>query len=210
VAVASLVHGVPNVGLRFFNIYGPRQDPRSPYSGLISIFANQIARDEYIVFYAMALKRGILFTSVMLFNRCACDVDRGTAGGYEVFDVCTGNPTSMLDLAATTGSLVATQVKSEHQPARNGDTCHSCGVPSDLLENLRNPTRLKFGLERQWGGMMPITGNDIRALGTPRKNTVSYIWNFSIMLGKKSNGVGRRLRQVKLYLIERNRLCLKP
>ncbi len=41
--VASHVHGIPAVGLRFFNVYGPRQDPRSPYSGVISIFCERIA-----------------------------------------------------------------------------------------------------------------------------------------------------------------------
>ena len=39
-----LVHGVPSVGLRFFNVYGPRQDPSSPYSGVISIFASRLAQ----------------------------------------------------------------------------------------------------------------------------------------------------------------------
>ena len=42
-AVALQVHGVPSVGLRFFNVYGPRQDPHSPYSGVISIFAALVA-----------------------------------------------------------------------------------------------------------------------------------------------------------------------
>ena len=37
-AVASQIHELHSVGLRFFNIYGPRQDPHSPYSGVISIF----------------------------------------------------------------------------------------------------------------------------------------------------------------------------
>ncbi len=42
--VASHVHGIPTTGLRFFNVYGPRQDPRSPYSGVISIFCERVAR----------------------------------------------------------------------------------------------------------------------------------------------------------------------
>ncbi len=37
--VAANIHGVSNVGLRFFNVYGPRQNPESPYSGVISIFS---------------------------------------------------------------------------------------------------------------------------------------------------------------------------
>src|SRR6185437_16521969 len=40
--VAAHVHGVRTVGCRFFNVYGPRQDPGSPYSGVISIFFNRI------------------------------------------------------------------------------------------------------------------------------------------------------------------------
>jgi len=42
--VASRVHRIPTVGLRFFNVYGPRQDPRSPYSGVISIFCERARR----------------------------------------------------------------------------------------------------------------------------------------------------------------------
>src|SRR5215213_2520699 len=40
--VAGAVHGIPTLGLRFFNVYGVRQDPASPYSGVISIFANRL------------------------------------------------------------------------------------------------------------------------------------------------------------------------
>src|SRR6185312_9578769 len=46
--IATHVHGIPTVGLRFFNVYGPRQDPASPYSGVISIFCNRIRRGEPI------------------------------------------------------------------------------------------------------------------------------------------------------------------
>src|ERR1700722_10819816 len=42
--VASLLHAVPTIGLRLFNVYGPRQDPSSPYSGVISIFLDRLDR----------------------------------------------------------------------------------------------------------------------------------------------------------------------
>ena len=42
--VGAHVHGIPSVGLRFFNVYGPRQDPASPYSGVISIFCARLRR----------------------------------------------------------------------------------------------------------------------------------------------------------------------
>src|SRR3954453_23905851 len=49
--VASHVHGIPTVGLRFFNVYGPRQDPRSPYSGVISIFCERIAGGQPVAIF---------------------------------------------------------------------------------------------------------------------------------------------------------------
>ncbi len=45
---AGVTHGLRTVGLRFFNIYGPRQDPRSPYSGVIAIFLDRLQRGEPI------------------------------------------------------------------------------------------------------------------------------------------------------------------
>lgn len=44
--VAGAVHGIPTIGLRFFNLYGARQDPRSPYSGVITIFADRLANGK--------------------------------------------------------------------------------------------------------------------------------------------------------------------
>ena len=49
--VASLVHSVPTTGLRFFNVYGPRQCASSPYSGVISIFADRLTRAEPLVVF---------------------------------------------------------------------------------------------------------------------------------------------------------------
>src|SRR5215469_17711805 len=44
--VAGAVHGIPTVGLRFFNLYGPRQDPCSHYSGVITRFGERLRRGE--------------------------------------------------------------------------------------------------------------------------------------------------------------------
>ena len=49
--VAGHVHGVPTVGLRFFNVFGPRQDPASPYSGVISIFCDRIRRRQPVTIF---------------------------------------------------------------------------------------------------------------------------------------------------------------
>ena len=49
--IAHLIHNVPSIGMRFFNVYGPRQDPKSPYSGVISIFIEKILNDQPITIF---------------------------------------------------------------------------------------------------------------------------------------------------------------
>jgi len=45
--IAAELFGVPSSGMRFFNVYGPRQDPSSPYSGVISIFTDRLRRGSF-------------------------------------------------------------------------------------------------------------------------------------------------------------------
>ncbi|MGE0754856.1 MAG: NAD-dependent epimerase/dehydratase family protein, partial [Alphaproteobacteria bacterium] len=49
--IAAHAHGIPNIGLRFFNVYGPRQDPSSPYSGVISIFSHAVLHRTPVTIY---------------------------------------------------------------------------------------------------------------------------------------------------------------
>ena len=46
--VAHKLHNLPSIGLRFFNVYGPRQDPSSPYSGVISVFIDHLMKKKSI------------------------------------------------------------------------------------------------------------------------------------------------------------------
>ena len=96
--VAGQVHGVPTSGLRFFNVYGPRQDPSSPYSGVISIFADRMARGEGITVFGDGMQeRDFVYVG---------DVVRHLIAGMEhadtdaaVYNVCTGRATTILELA---------------------------------------------------------------------------------------------------------------
>jgi len=55
--VAGAIHRVPTIGLRFFNLYGPRQDQLSPYSGVISIFADRLLRGDAVEHRRFGLQR---------------------------------------------------------------------------------------------------------------------------------------------------------
>ena len=134
-AVATGVHGVPTTGLRFFNVFGPRQDPTSPYSGVISIFAAQLRRGTAVsVFGDGGQTRDFVFVADVVAALLAA-MARLRAGGAvanqaDVFNVCTGQATSVLGLARTIAELCGLTPELRHGPAREGDIRHSVGNPA--------------------------------------------------------------------------------
>jgi UDP-glucose 4-epimerase len=167
--VASHVHHVPTVGLRFFNVYGPRQDPRSPYSGVISIFCERLRRGApidvfgdggqtrdfiYVADVVAALRAAMTWCPRDVFpavsSAVSADVPPGASVFPEapVFNVCTGIPISVIDLARTIATLAGVPAEIRHAPPRAGEIRHSVGSP-DLARQmlgLTRPVELRDGL----------------------------------------------------------------
>jgi len=147
--VASHVHGIPATGLRFFNVYGPRQDPKSPYSGVISIFAERISAGRPVAIYGDGKQtRDFIYVGdvvrALLAAMALCPVDA------PVFNVCTGVATSVRDLACLIAELSGQALHASHQAARAGEIRHSRGAP-DLAETvlrLPSPLPLRDGLAK--------------------------------------------------------------
>lgn len=113
--VASQTHGVANTGLRFFNVYGPRQDPSSPYSGVISIFANRIPQDQEIFIYGDGEQtRDFIYVGDVVRHLIAAMERPGNR--HDVLNVCTGQSVSILELANTIGELSGCPAKPVHEP----------------------------------------------------------------------------------------------
>lgn len=136
-AAGSLVHGVPTLGLRFFNVYGPRQDPDSPYSGVISIFAKAIAANQPIFVHGDGQQtRDLVFVADVVahllagMHHLAEGKDHTEARGGLVFNACTGRETSVLEVATMLGELLGLPAQVRHGPARNGDIRRSLGSPA--------------------------------------------------------------------------------
>jgi UDP-glucose 4-epimerase len=145
--VASHVHGIPTTGLRFFNVYGPRQDPRSPYSGVISIFCERIARCAPVEVYGDGEQtRDFVFVADVVATLLAAMLR--PADDAPVFNVCTGTPTSVLDLARTIAELAGTQPDIRHGAPRPGEIRHSTGKPQRARAafDLGEPVLLRAGL----------------------------------------------------------------
>ena len=147
--VASHVHGIPTTGLRFFNVYGPRQDPRSPYSGVISIFCDHVARGAPVEVYGDGEQtRDFVFVADVVAALLAAML-RPPADAL-VFNVCTGIPTSVLDLARTIAELAGTALDVRHVAPRGGEIRHSTGIPQRARDafGLGEPVPLRIGLRK--------------------------------------------------------------
>jgi UDP-glucose 4-epimerase len=157
--VASHVHGIPAVGFRFFNVYGPRQDPGSPYSGVISIFCERIAAGRMVsIFGDGEQTRDFVYVS---------DVVRALLAGMavrprdvSVFNVCTGVPTSVNDLATLIGELAGAPLQVQTAKARVGEIRHSVGSPdlADAVLGLGGRVPLRVGLGKVLAWMTESAG----------------------------------------------------
>ncbi len=124
--VAGAVHGVPTIGLRFFNVYGPHQDPRSPYSGVISLFCGRIARGEPLLIHGDGEQtRDFIFVGDVVAGILAA-LKRACVSA-PVLNLCSGSATSINDLAATLLALSGASVSLHHGPPRPGEIRHSLG-----------------------------------------------------------------------------------
>lgn len=136
--VAAQVHGVPTTGMRFFNVFGPRQDPASPYSGVIAIFANRLAAGQGITFFGDgAQERDFVYVGdVVRHLIAAMDRLRGGAAGGDVFNVCSGRVTTIRQLAETVATLSNATLRVNNAPPRAGDIRRSLGSPAQATKAL--------------------------------------------------------------------------
>lgn len=128
--VAWVVHKVPSTGFRFFNIYGPRQDPKSPYSGVIAIFADRVSAGEPITINGDGGQyRDFVYVTDVVRHLVAAMA--GMQAGAAVFNICTGRATTVLELAQAIARIAGrNDPKIVHGPARAGDIRESLGDPA--------------------------------------------------------------------------------
>ncbi len=122
-AYYATVHGVSGAALRFFNVYGPRQDPSSPYSGVISIFSDRArAGKPLVIFGDGAQTRDFVYVGDVVRAIAAA---LAHAGPFVVANVGTGTELTVLELARTIVELCGAHVPIDHAPARAGEIVKS-------------------------------------------------------------------------------------
>jgi len=119
------LHGVPTVSLRYFNVFGPRQDPKGAYAAAVPIFLDRALRGAPItIFGDGTATRDFVFVG----DVCAANVLAATSenvGRGEVFNVAQGAITTVRELADTIRSITGSASEIVHAPERVGDIKHS-------------------------------------------------------------------------------------
>lgn len=125
-------YGMSAVGLRYFNVFGPRQDPKGVYAAVIPLWlSTMIAEGEVKIFGDGSTTRDFCHISnVIRANLLAATVDL-SPGGHEVVNVAAGGRTSLNDLFEMLRGMLVPEIpalktfKPNYQPFRAGDIRHS-------------------------------------------------------------------------------------
>ncbi|WP_428267777.1 NAD-dependent epimerase/dehydratase family protein [Haliangium sp.] len=145
----SAVHGVATTALRFFNVYGPRQDPKSPYSGVISIFADRaMAGQPITIFGSGEQTRDFVYVGDVaraVVRACLAD-DADQA----IINIGTGVETTVNQLAETIVRLCQSNSQVSHAPERAGEIARSVAAVERMRDvlGLTAETALEEGLDR--------------------------------------------------------------
>jgi UDP-glucose 4-epimerase len=160
--------GLEAVALRYFNVFGPRQDPSSMYSGVISIFSERIKKGLPITIYgdgeqtrdfvnvADVVQANLLAMAVATLKPEVSGLRSGeSAERFAIFNVATTRKTSLLDLVAVLGSICGKAPEVRLAAERPGDIRHSLADISKARKilNYAPDVYLKEGLSQLLGSL---------------------------------------------------------
>jgi UDP-glucose 4-epimerase len=141
------LYGLETVCLRYFNVFGPRQDPSSPYSGVISIFMSKVARDQAATIYGDGSQsRDFVYVKDVINANLLAATHPMAAG--RVFNVGTGSSIQILNLWQLVGELSNRKIDPVFEPPRAGDIHESVADISEIENVLgyQPQMRLRQGL----------------------------------------------------------------
>ncbi len=143
--VFSRSYGLDFVALRYFNVYGPGQDPASAYAAVIPKFVTRILNNQVPLIYGdgSQTRDFIYVADVVKANLCA--MEKSVKG---IFNVASGERTSVNELSRLIPELMDVTVQATCEQPRKGDILHSCADISRMKQDLFTPEfALRTGLK---------------------------------------------------------------
>jgi nucleoside-diphosphate-sugar epimerase len=114
------LYGFQTVTIRYFNVFGPRQDPGSPYSGVISLFATALIEGRQPTIYGNGEQTRDFTYVANVVDGVLRACEAANASG-EVINVATGGRISLNELLSTMSRIVGTRVTAKYEAPRAGD-----------------------------------------------------------------------------------------
>ena len=143
------LYGVPTVAVRFFNVFGPNQNPASPYSGVLSIITDKLKNNETFNLYGDGSQtRDFVYVAdvVKALRLVATKTPKAT-----VYNVAQGGETSLLDLIKMYEKVAGRKLKINYMPARKGDITKSIANISKIKSiGFKSDWPLERGLKAYW------------------------------------------------------------
>ena len=143
------VYGLENVSLRYFNVFGPRQDPDSPYSGVLAKFCTAfLEKTQPLVFGDGEQSRDFTFVeNAVAANLLACEAPNASG---KVFNIGTGARITLNQTLALLANLTGNKLETKYEPPRDGDIRDSQADITQAREFLNYETLVSFeeGLRR--------------------------------------------------------------
>jgi nucleoside-diphosphate-sugar epimerase len=145
----TTLYGLETVSIRYFNVFGPRQDPSSPYSGVISVFASTLLDRRAPPIYGDGEQtRDFTYVANVVDGvLLACEAPRASG---EIINVATGGRISLNVLFETMRRMIDVGVQPQYAAARAGDVRDSQADITKARELLGYEPRVSFeeGLQR--------------------------------------------------------------
>lgn len=142
--------GLDTVCLRYFNVFGPRQDPSSAYSAVIPLFVTAVIEGRRPTIYGDGLQtRDFTFVENNVWANIQAAAGEGPYKG-QVMNVACGTSYSLLDLLAAINEALGTNIEPIFAPARTGDVKHSLANITKASETIGYQMRVDFneGMKR--------------------------------------------------------------
>ena len=148
-ALYAGLYGMAPLGMRYFNVFGPRQDPGSPYSGVISIFVDRLRSGKGLTVFGDGLQtRDFIYVG----DVARANVAALTGSGTGTCNVATGRTVTLLELIDALAFVAGATTQVSFAPARSGDIRHSAADNARLQQELGCTafTSLHDGLRALW------------------------------------------------------------
>jgi UDP-glucose 4-epimerase len=134
---------LPVVCLRYFNVYGPRQNPSSQYAAAVPIFIRKMLDGEAVTIHGDGGQtRDFVYVKDIALANILAATTPGAEG--KVMNICGGNPVSILELVNILREIIPNAPAPRFGSAREGDIYHSYGSPNMARKLLKFAPSISF------------------------------------------------------------------